>query len=71
MPDPFKIATEYGLPWGIATGLAVAIVFMYRNTVPNRVYDKEVERNIELGKTVQSLVTDVRTLLALVSKRGE
>jgi hypothetical protein len=69
--DPIKIATEYGLPWGIATGLAVALVFLYKNTVPNRVYDREVERNKALGETVQTLVADVRTLLALIGQRGE
>jgi hypothetical protein len=69
--DPIKIATEYGLPWGIAAGLTVALVFMYRNTVPNRVYDREVERNKALGETVQTLVADVRTLLALMQSRGE
>lgn len=67
-PDPWTVAAEYGLPWGIVSGLAIALGVVYRNTVPNRVYDAEVRRNEELQKAVQNLVSDVRTLLALVNR---
>jgi hypothetical protein len=70
MPDPLTIATQYGLPWGIVTGLAIVIGVMYKNTVPNHVYDAEVERNKELAKAVQSLVSDVHTLLVVVNGKG-
>ena len=68
MPDPMTIATRYGLPWGIATGLAVAVAYLYKTTTPNRIYDRECDRNESLTKAVASLVADVQTLLALAQR---
>ena len=69
-PDPLTIAGRYGLPWGIATGLFAAIVYLYKTTVPNRLYDREVAKNEALAEAVGSLVSDVRTLLALAQRKG-
>ncbi len=68
-PDPLTIATRYGLPWGIATGLAAVVAYLYTTTVPNRIYERECEKNQELSKAVGNLVADVRTLLALQGRR--
>lgn len=63
-------AERYGLPWGIVMGLATAIVYLYRTTVKQALYDAQCARNEALAQSVTDLVTDVRTLLALTQRGG-
>jgi len=69
-PDPLTIAERYGVWAGIATGLAAAIVYLYKTTVPNRVYERECAKSEALGESVAALVGDVRTLLTIVQQGG-
>ena len=68
-PDPLTIATRYGLPWGVATGLFAIVLWMYTTTVPKWLYLKEVDEKTALISKVGELVGDVRELLSLVKDR--
>jgi len=70
MPDPLDIAIRYGLPSGIALGLAYALWRVVTTWVQPHVYARECERGDKLAEAVTSLVADVQTLLALQQQRG-
>lgn len=69
--DPVQIAQQYGLPWGINIGLALAIAYLYKTTVPKTVWESSEKRAQELAGALASLTADVRTLLAIVQRGGE
>ena len=66
--DPITIATRYGLPWGISAGLALALWRVMSTWKQPDVYDYACERNDRLQDALDSMVTNVKTILALIQQ---
>jgi len=66
--DPIAIATRYGLPWGISAGLALALWRVMSTWKQPDVYEDVCERNNRLQDALDSMVANVKTILALMQQ---
>lgn len=68
-PDPSAVAVQYGLGWGVATGLFGMVIWLYLTTVPKWLYKEAQEDKKALMEQVGVLVGDVRELLRITKDR--